>query len=71
MARKFRVQYPGAIYHVMNRGDQREAVFRDDEDRLKFLATLGEACCKIKRPAAAPFLPLRAICNLENLLGGP
>jgi hypothetical protein len=33
MARKFRVQYPGAIYHVMNRGDQREAVFKDDEDR--------------------------------------
>ena len=37
MAREFRVQYPGAIYHVMNRvmnrGDQREAVFRDDEDR--------------------------------------
>jgi len=25
MARKFRVQYPGAIYHVMNRGGRREA----------------------------------------------
>ena len=30
----------------MNRGDQREALFKDDEDRQKFLATLGEACEK-------------------------
>lgn len=28
----------------MNRGDQREAIFRDDEDRQRFLATLVEAC---------------------------
>jgi len=46
MPRKLRIQYPGAMYHVMNRGDQREAIFRDDEDRQKFLATLGEACQK-------------------------
>jgi len=26
MARKLRVEYPGAIYHVINRGDRREAV---------------------------------------------
>jgi putative transposase len=46
MARKLRVQYPGAVYHVMNRGDRREAVFSDDQDRLSFLDTLGEACEK-------------------------
>jgi len=43
MARKLRVQYPGAIYHVMNRGDRREAIFSDDHDRQRFLDTLGEA----------------------------
>jgi putative transposase len=43
MARKLRVQYPGAIYHVMNRGDRREAIFKDDQDRERFLETLGEA----------------------------
>ncbi len=37
MARKLRLQYPGAIYHVMNRGDRREAIFTDDEDRRLFL----------------------------------
>jgi putative transposase len=46
MARKLRVEYPGAIYHVMNRGDRREPIFRDDKDRLGFLDTLAEACGK-------------------------
>jgi REP-associated tyrosine transposase len=44
MARRARVQYPGAVYHVMDRGDQREAIYRDDEDRERFLKTLGEIC---------------------------
>ncbi len=46
MARKLRVEYPGAIYHVMNRGDRREAILWDDGDRQRFLDTLGEACGK-------------------------
>jgi len=32
------------MYHVMNRGGQREAIFRDNEDRQRFLATqMGQA----------------------------
>ena len=46
MARKLRVEYPGAIYHVINRGDRREEIFKDDPDRERFLATLGEVCVK-------------------------
>ncbi|MBM4205492.1 MAG: transposase [Gammaproteobacteria bacterium] len=46
MARKLRVEYPGAVYHVMNRGDRREAIFKDDADRERFLETLGETCAK-------------------------
>jgi N12 class adenine-specific DNA methylase len=46
MSRKLGIEYPGAMYHVMNRGDQREDIFRDDQDRQKFLSTLGEACGK-------------------------
>src|SRR5213594_2000684 len=46
VARKLRVQYPGALYHVMNRGDRREPIFRDDADHQRFLATLGETCVK-------------------------
>ena len=46
MPRKLRVQYPGAIYHVMSRGDRREDIFLDDVDRHDFLKTLAEACQK-------------------------
>jgi REP element-mobilizing transposase RayT len=46
MARKLRVEYAGAIYHVMNRGDRRERIFVDDADRQRFVDTLGEACAK-------------------------
>jgi hypothetical protein len=53
MARKLRVQYPGAIYHVMIRGDlpssdydkasRREAIFEDDEDRQRLLHYRGQS----------------------------
>ena len=46
MARKLRVEYPGAIYHVMNRGDRWEPIFRDDADRKRFVESLGEACAR-------------------------
>ena len=46
MPRQLRIEYPGAIYHVMNRGDRREPIFQDDVDRKRFVATLGEACAK-------------------------
>jgi REP element-mobilizing transposase RayT len=44
MPRQLRIEYGGAKYHVMARGDRREAIFQDDEDRRGFLKTLGEAC---------------------------
>ena len=46
MPRKLRIEYAGAIYHVMNRGDRRESIFKDKHDRQVFLSTLGEACEK-------------------------
>jgi putative transposase len=46
MPRALRIEYPGAIYHVMNRGDRREPIFLDDVDHKKFLSTLAEACAK-------------------------
>jgi len=46
MARQVRIEFPGAFYHVMCRGDHQEEIFRDDKDRKRFLETLGEACGK-------------------------
>lgn len=37
MARSLRIQYPGAIYHVTHRGNERKAIFSDNKDRLRFL----------------------------------
>jgi hypothetical protein len=44
MARKVRVEFEGALYHVMCRGDRRENIFEDDNDRARFLETLAQAC---------------------------
>ena len=46
MPRQMRREFAGAIYHVMNRGDRREAIFRNDQDRRMFLSTLTGACAK-------------------------
>ena len=46
MPRTMRLEYPGAIYHVMDRGDRREDIFVNDVDRQDFLKTLAEACQK-------------------------
>ena len=43
MARPIRIEYPGAFYHVISRGNERRAIFRGDNDYELFLNTLGEA----------------------------
>ena len=40
MARKPRVEYPGAFYHVIARGNNRQAIFRDDKDHTTYLQRL-------------------------------
>lgn len=44
MGRVPRIEYGGAVYHVMCRGDRGEPVFLDDRDHEIFLDTLAEAC---------------------------
>jgi len=46
MARPLRIEYPGAAYHLMARGNQGRAIFQDDKDRKRFLDTLEESCQK-------------------------
>jgi putative transposase len=46
MARQVRIEYAGAFYHVMARGDRREAIVRSNADRELFVETLGETCQK-------------------------
>lgn len=42
MARKNRVWYPGAMYHITSRGNRRGALFYDHEDHLMYLELLEE-----------------------------
>jgi hypothetical protein len=46
MPRLMRVEYPGAAYYVMSRGDRRENICVDDVDRQDFVKGLAEACMK-------------------------
>jgi len=41
MARPLRIEFPGAVYHVTSRGDRREPIFVDDDDRQPLLDVLG------------------------------
>jgi len=44
MALRPRIEFSGAFYHVISRGDHGEAIYRDDNDREGFLICLGEVC---------------------------
>ncbi len=46
MPRQLRIEYPGAMYHLMSRGNRREDIFLGDVDRQDFFKTLAEACQK-------------------------
>ena len=59
MTRPLRIEYPGAYYHVMNRGLSRQAIFREDKDRERFFDLLGETVRLWK-------IEIYAYCLMEN-----
>jgi len=62
VARRLRIQYPGAIYHVINRGNYRRDLFISAGEARAFLETVREAPADptgsgrymLHRPAARP-----------------
>jgi hypothetical protein len=66
--RSIRIEYPGAFYHVMARGNRREAIFRNDSDRQLFLKTLGEAKCET---SGSPALPPEMAFICQELMPDP
>lgn len=42
MARPLRLEFPGALYHVTARGNERKPIFRDEQDRRRFLERLAQ-----------------------------
>ena len=46
MARPLRIEFADAFYHITSRGDRREAIYEDDEDRKAFLNILAEVVAR-------------------------
>jgi putative transposase len=44
MARPLRLEFAGALYHITSRGNRREYIFKDDEDRQHFLLLINQVC---------------------------
>ena len=42
MARALRIEYEGALYHTLSRGNEQRDIFLEDNDRLSFLKAIGE-----------------------------
>ena len=42
MARPLRIEYPGAVYHITSRGNEKKLIFKDERDREIFLDTLSQ-----------------------------
>jgi putative transposase len=59
MARPLRIEFPGAIYHVTSRGDQRERIFEGDADRRALLAVLAHGLDRFDAQ-------LLAYCLMDN-----
>ena len=59
MTRPLRIQYPGAWYHVMNRGASGQRIFLDENDRKDFLNLLGETSEMFN-------IQIHAYCLLDN-----
>jgi len=49
MGRPLRIEYPGALYHITSRGNERKNIFVDDADRFRFFEILR----KMNYPAAS------------------
>ena len=54
-----RLQFPGAVYHVINRGNYRSCIFAHEKTRAAFEACLFEACARHD-------WPLRAFVVMSN-----
>ena len=46
MARQLRIEYPGAICHVMARGDGRERIAHEEGDRYSLIETLEKSASR-------------------------
>ncbi len=54
MARPWRIEFEGAYYHVLSRGNERRDIFYDDKDRKMYLDMLGETTRRFEGRSLVP-----------------
>ena len=59
MARPLRLEFAGAVYHVTSRGDRREDIYLDDDDRQEWMAVLSMVCARFN-------WVVHAFCQMTN-----
>ncbi len=59
MARPLRVEYPGALYHIISRGNEGKTIFSNNRDREKFIQYIEYAYIKFK-------IKIHAYCLMSN-----
>jgi putative transposase len=59
MARPLRIEFPGAVYHITARGNARQDIFVDDEDRELFFRVLEKVASRFQ-------LAIHAYCLMDN-----
>ncbi len=42
MTRQWRIEFEGAYYHILSRGNEQRNIFTDNDDRISFLEILGK-----------------------------
>ncbi len=59
MARPLHIEFAGALYHVTMRGDGRDDIYLDEEDRKLWLDVLGHVCERLN-------WVVYTYCQMEN-----
>jgi hypothetical protein len=68
VARAVRIEYGGAFYHVMARGNRRERIFRNEADRLLFYQTLTESRATTTRANTATKAHFICACPYHSVI---
>jgi hypothetical protein len=72
MPRQARLDAPGALHHIMVRGINKSAIFKDDQDKTRFLERLGEIILKAECAVFAwVLMDNHAISYLKGNWGRP
>ena len=66
MSRAWRIEYEGAYYHLLSRGNEGRDIFINKKDRIVFLDTIGEMSARFEIDVHAYVLMDNHYCGESN-----